>query len=61
MHNRIILPLSTVGIDDIARVGGKSASPGEMLHHPETKQLRTASMRAANTAPPPPCEAASLF
>jgi pyruvate, water dikinase len=33
MPNRIILPLNSVGIDDIAMVGGKCASLGEMLQH----------------------------
>src|SRR5215831_15864596 len=33
MNNRIILPLNSVGIDDIAMVGGKCASLGEMLRN----------------------------
>ena len=33
MHSRIILPLKSVGIDDIATVGGKCASLGQMLRH----------------------------
>jgi pyruvate,water dikinase len=33
MNNRIILPLNSVGIEDLAIVGGKCASLGEMLHH----------------------------
>jgi len=33
MNNRIILPLDSVGIDDIALVGGKCASLGEMLQN----------------------------
>ena len=33
MNNRIILPLDSVGIDDIALVGGKCASLGEMLQY----------------------------
>ena len=32
-NSRIILPLHSVGIDDIATVGGKCASLGEMLRH----------------------------
>jgi len=28
MHNRIILPLDSVGLDDLALVGGKCASLG---------------------------------
>jgi len=33
MHNRIILPLDSVGLDDLALVGGKCASLGEMIRH----------------------------
>jgi len=33
MNSRIILPLDSVGIDDISTVGGKCASLGEMLRH----------------------------
>jgi pyruvate,water dikinase len=33
MQNRIILPLDSVGLDDIALVGGKCASLGEMLQN----------------------------
>jgi pyruvate,water dikinase len=33
MNNRIILPLEKVGLGDIALVGGKCASLGEMLHN----------------------------
>jgi pyruvate,water dikinase len=33
MSNRIILPLDSVGLDDIALVGGKCASLGEMLRN----------------------------
>jgi pyruvate,water dikinase len=33
MDNRIILPLDSVGLDDIARVGGKCASLGQMIQH----------------------------
>jgi len=33
MNNRIILPLNSVGIEDIAMVGGKCASLGEMLRN----------------------------
>ena len=33
MNNRIILPLNSVGIEDIATVGGKCASLGEMLRN----------------------------
>src|SRR5258708_768793 len=33
MHNRIILPLDNVGLEDIALVGGKCASLGQMIRH----------------------------
>src|SRR5580698_10075625 len=33
MDNRIILPLDSVGLNDIALVGGKCASLGEMIRH----------------------------
>jgi pyruvate,water dikinase len=33
MQNRIILPLDSVGLDDIALVGGKCASLGEMIRN----------------------------
>ncbi len=33
MQNRIILPLGSVGLEDIALVGGKCASLGEMIQH----------------------------
>src|ERR1700735_2971813 len=33
MNNHIILPLDSVGLDDIALVGGKCASLGEMLQN----------------------------
>src|SRR5688572_29567101 len=33
MNNKNILPLDSVGIDDISLVGGKNASLGEMLQH----------------------------
>jgi len=33
MNNRIILPLNSVGLEDIAMVGGKCASLGEMLRN----------------------------
>jgi len=33
MNKRIILPLESVGLDDIALVGGKCASLGEMIRH----------------------------
>jgi pyruvate, water dikinase len=33
MDNRIILPLDSVGLNDIALVGGKCASLGEMIQH----------------------------
>jgi len=33
MQNRIILPLNGVGLEDIAEVGGKSASLGEMIRN----------------------------
>jgi pyruvate,water dikinase len=33
MDNRIVLPLDSVGLNDIALVGGKCASLGEMIQH----------------------------
>jgi pyruvate,water dikinase len=33
MDNRIVLPLDSVGLDDIALVGGKCASLGQMIQH----------------------------
>ena len=33
MDNRIVLPLDSVGLNDIALVGGKCASLGEMIRH----------------------------
>jgi len=40
MNNRIILPLENVGLGDIALVGGKCASLGEMIQHLKSAGVR---------------------
>ena len=40
MDQRIIVPLSSVGLEDVARVGGKSASLGEMIRHLSIRGVR---------------------